>query len=79
MNQDKKKNVSLRLSILSLILLVAGIICGILFFAIPSYIDKNGILREPWILVPLGLTLSISGILVGITNLLFIFFKKTKY
>lgn len=79
MNQDKKKNVSLRLSILSLILLVAGIICSILFFAIPSYIDENGILREPWILVPLGLTLSISGILVGITNLLFIFFKKTKY
>ncbi|WP_338150060.1 helix-turn-helix domain-containing protein [Staphylococcus equorum] len=74
---DGKSIKRIRLSIVSMILI--GITCAILFLAIPSYVSQDGILHEPWFLVPLGLYALIGGLTVGLINLILIFMSHYKH
>ncbi len=47
----------------NIILLLAGIGCFIALTLIGSYVDEQGILHEPFALIPIGYLLSIMGIL----------------
>ncbi|WP_275126100.1 helix-turn-helix domain-containing protein [Staphylococcus equorum] len=74
---DGKSIKRIRLSIVSMILI--GITCAILFLAIPSYVSQDGILHEPWFLVPLGLYALIGGLTVGLITLILIFMSHYKH
>lgn len=47
----------IRLSILSLIFILIGILSAFLFLMLPSYVSHDGVLHEPWFLVPLSFLL----------------------
>lgn len=76
---DGKSIKRIRLSIVSMILILIGITCAILFLVIPSYVSQDGILHEPWFLVPLGLYAMIGGLIVGLINLMLIFLSHYKH
>lgn len=76
---DGKSIKRIRLSIVSMILILIGITCAILFLAIPFYVSQDGILHEPWFLVPLGLYALIGGLTVGLINLILIFMSHYKH
>ena len=44
-------------------LLWGGILCWVMFGVIGSTVDKEGILREPFALIPIGLLLMLGGVL----------------
>ncbi|MDW3870668.1 DUF3955 domain-containing protein [Staphylococcus saprophyticus] len=45
----------------SIISIVLGASLGISFLLIPSYVNDNGILKEPWYLVEYGFSFVIIG------------------
>ena len=47
-------------------LLVSAIVTIVMFMAIGSYVDANGILHEPFFLVPLFWVLSFASIITSI-------------
>ncbi len=51
---------------ISLLLLVSAIVTIVMFMAIGSYVDANGILHEPFFLVPLFWVLSFASIITSI-------------
>lgn len=68
----------IRLSILSLIFILIGILSVFLFLMLPSYVSHDGVLHEPWFLVPLSFFTLVIGLLVGLLNLFLIFFNYFK-
>ncbi|WP_147630222.1 helix-turn-helix domain-containing protein [Staphylococcus xylosus] len=68
----------IRLSILSLIFILIGILSAFLFLMLPSYVSHDGVLHEPWFLVPLSFFTLVIGLLVGLLNLFLIFFNYFK-
>ncbi|MGY0412053.1 DUF3955 domain-containing protein [Staphylococcus sp. mip270_02] len=55
--------------IASVISMIIGIALGVLFLMIPSYVDENNILPEPWILVEYGFLFLVIGIFMMIVSL----------
>ncbi|WP_353423238.1 helix-turn-helix domain-containing protein [Staphylococcus xylosus] len=68
----------IRLSILSLIFILIGILSAFLFLMLPSYVSHDGVLHEPWFLVPLSFFTLVIGLLVGLLNLFLIILKVPK-
>jgi hypothetical protein len=50
-----------RTVLFSLIIGFLGLGCLVLFAVIGSHVDENGILREPFFLLPLGYLLMLAG------------------
>ncbi|WP_147630223.1 DUF3955 domain-containing protein [Staphylococcus xylosus] len=64
--------------IASVISMVIGIALGVLFLMIPSYVDENNILREPWILVEYGFLFLVIGIFMMIVSVTIYAINKFK-
>ncbi len=63
------------------IIIMLGLSCLLAFFLVGSEVDENGILREPFILLPIGGFLSIIGTLgafLKICSIIFLKFYKRK-
>lgn len=48
----------------SVISIILGISLGMIFLLMPSYVNENGILKEPWYLVEFGFSFIIIGCLL---------------
>ncbi|MFD1411087.1 DUF3955 domain-containing protein [Lapidilactobacillus gannanensis] len=68
--RDGSQMRQLRLRIISLILLVLGGGCFLISGLIGSYVDSQGILHEPFFLIPLGYLLLAIGIIGLLINLI---------
>lgn len=52
----------------SIFCMIFGILMGGLFIVLPSHVDQDGILREPWFLVEFGFLFVALGILLMIVT-----------
>lgn len=55
-----------KLALASLILFILAIGCAVAFSIIGSHVDENGILHEPFALIPIGYLLAFLGLIFGI-------------
>ncbi|MEY4298760.1 MAG: hypothetical protein RLZZ423_1939 [Cyanobacteriota bacterium] len=74
------KNRLLRLSLLrlSLLLLSGAVACGILYRWIGVRVEANGLLREPFALIPIGYLLAFAGMGTGIAGLLGLWLRQRR-
>ncbi len=54
----------------TLVMILAGVGCFLLFSMIGSYLDSDGILHEPFFLVPIGYLFLLLGLVGGVVNLI---------
>lgn len=53
----------------TLVMILAGVGCFLLFSVIGSTVDSDGILQEPFFLVPIGYLFLLLGLIGGVINL----------
>ncbi|NWK84624.1 helix-turn-helix domain-containing protein [Staphylococcus sp. GSSP0090] len=70
---DTKFVKRIRLSILSLIFIIIAIVSALLFTHLPSHVSQDGVLQEPWFLVVLAFFSLLTGLIIGLVNLVLIF------
>jgi len=56
--------------IIAVIFILIGITCAVSYNLIGSYVDKTGILHEPFGLIPIGYLSIFIGLIVGIIGLI---------
>lgn len=59
-----------------IIMVVTGVACFLLSSMIGSYIDNNGILHEPFFLIPIGYLFLLAGLVSGLVHLISRFRSK---
>ncbi|WP_436855887.1 helix-turn-helix domain-containing protein [Staphylococcus caeli] len=76
---DGKMIKRVRLSVLSMIFFLVGILSALLFIIIPSHVSEKGILQEPWFLVILATFSILTGLVIGIINLIALLANHYKF
>lgn len=76
---DTKFVKRIRLSILSMIFILIAIVSALLFTSSPSHVSQDGVLQEPWFLVILAFFSLLTGLIIGMVNLVLIFINYYKY
>lgn len=76
---DTKFVKRIRLSILSMIFILIAIVSALLFTSLPSHVSQDGVLQEPWFLVILAFFSLLTGLIIGMVNLVLIFINYYKY
>ncbi|MFD1670671.1 DUF3955 domain-containing protein [Agrilactobacillus yilanensis] len=65
-----------RFNMISILLIVIGLGCFLAKTIIGSSLDSNGILHEPFFLIPIGYLFLVSGIVVTLISLVIKYLKK---
>ena len=76
---DTKFVKRIRLSILSMIFILIAIVSALLFTSSPSHVSQDGVLQEPWFLVILAFFSLLTGLIIGMDNLVLLFINYYKY
>lgn len=76
---DGKMIKRVRLSVLSMLFFLIGILSALLFIIIPSHVSENGILQEPWFLVILATFSLLTGFIIGVMNLIALLVNHYKF